>query len=176
MRKNQKFSRGAFLIVAVTIVLAAATAITAQQKPRVKSIERNVELGRGMGLMTADLMQIAAQTELFLRFAGKIDLTVAQKKKLEEMYFELQQYAVRREADLNVTDAQLRRLLANDSVDLAAVRVKVKEIETIQTEATIKKIETVLQAIGTLTHDQHLRVMLLVREAIQPEPQSEQWR
>ncbi len=176
MRKYQKFSRGAFLIVTVTILLAATTAIMAQQKPGSKPITGKIELGRGMGLLTADLMQIATQSDLFLRFAGKIDLTDVQKKKLEEIYFEFQRYSVRREADLNVTDAELRRLLASDSVDLAAVRVKVREIETIQAEATMKKIETVLQAIGTLTHDQHIRVMLLVREAIQPETQSGQSR
>lgn len=172
MRRNQKFSRGAFLIVAVTILLAATTAIMAQQKPGSKPIAGKIESGRGMGLLTADLMQIATQSDLFLRFAGKIDLTEVQKKKLEEIYFEFQRYSVRREADLNVTDAELRRLLATDRVDIAALRLKVKEIEAIQAEATIKKIETVLQAIATLTHDQHLRVMLAVREAIQPEPQS----
>lgn len=144
--------------------------IMPQQKTQAQSITPKIDLGRGMGLMTADLMQIAAQSDLFLRFAGKIDLTDPQKKKLDALYFEFQQYAIRREADLNVTDAQLRRLLADDSVDLAAVRVKVKEIETIQTEATIKKIETVLQAIGTLTHDQHLRVMLMMRETLPSEP------
>ena len=33
----------------------------------------------------------------------------------------------------------------------------------------MKKIEAVLQAIAVLTHDQHLRVMLLVRELIERE-------
>jgi Spy/CpxP family protein refolding chaperone len=85
------------------------------------------------------------------------------------MYFEIQKYSLRREVDLDVADAELRRLLSNDRVDLAAVRSKVKEIETIQTEATTKKIEAVLQAIAVLTHDQHLKVMLLVREMIERE-------
>ena len=171
MLKNRKCSRREILVVAVMLMLtASATAVTAQQKPRAKSIERNVELGRGMSLLTMDLMQIATQSELFLRFAGKIDLTKEQQKKLEELYFEYQQYSVRREADLNVADAELKRLLVTDRVDLSAVKVKVKEVEAIQSEAAMKKIETVLQAIGTLTHDQHLRVMLLVRETLPSEP------
>lgn len=172
MRKNRISINSEFLIIAVIIILTAASVVTAQQKPRVRSGESTIELGRGMSLLTADLMQIAAKSDLFLRFAEKINLTIEQQKKLEEMYFDIQQYSVRREADLNVADAELRRLLAADRVDLAAVRVKVKEAEAIQSEATMKKFETVLQAIGTLTHDQHIRVMLLVRENLQPEPQS----
>ena len=172
MRKNRQFCLRGFLIVAVVIFLTAASAVTAQQKPRVRSGESTIELGRGMSLLTADLMQIASKSDLFLRFAEKINLTIEQQKKLEEMYFNIQQYSVRREADLNVADAELRRLLTADRVDLTAVRVKVKEAEAIQTEATMKKIETALQAIGILTHEQHIRVMLLVRESLQPEQQS----
>ena len=172
MRKNRISINSEFLIIAVIIILTAASVVTAQQKPRAKSSENTIDLGLGMSLLTQDLMQIAAKSDLFLRFAKKINLTKEQQNKLEEMYFDIQQYSVRREADLNVADAELRRLLAADRVDLAAVRVKVKEAEAIQSEATMKKFETVLQAIGTLTHDQHIRVMLLVRENLQPEPQS----
>lgn len=172
MRKNRISINSEFLIIAVIIILTAASVVTAQQKPRAKSSENTIDLGLGMSLLTQDLMQIAAKSDLFLRFAEKINLTKEQQNKLEEMYFDIQQYSVRREADLNVADAELRRLLAADRVDLAAVRVKVKEAEAIQSEATMKKFETVLQAIGTLTHDQHIRVMLLVRENLQPEPQS----
>lgn len=174
MRMNRECPRRGKLIAAVMIILTAAALSMSQQKQGPKPITGKIELGRGMGLLTADLMQIALQSDLFLRFAGRIDLSEVQSKKLEEIYFEFQRYSVRREADLNVTDAELRRLLAIDIVDLAAVRVKVKEIETIQAEATMKKIETVLQAIGTLRHDQHIRVMLLVREAIPPETRSGQ--
>lgn len=169
MRKNREFSPRGFLIVAVMMILTAASAVTAQQKSRVRSGESTIELGRGMSLLTPDLIQIAAKSDLFLRFAEKINLTMEQQKKLEEIYFNIQQYSVRRDADSNVADAELRRLLTADRVDLAAVRVKVKEAEAIQTEAIVKKIEAALQAIGTLTHEQHIRVMLLVRESLQPE-------
>lgn len=171
MRRKQNFSWGELLFVAAIVILLAASSVTAQ-KSRAKSGENIIELGREMSLLTADLMQIAAKSDLFLRFAEKINLTIEQQKKLEEMYFNIQRYSVRRGADLNVADAELRRLLTAERVDLAAVRVKVKEAEAIQTEATIKKIELALQAIGILTHEQHIRVMLLVRESLQPEQQS----
>jgi hypothetical protein len=164
MRKgNRNFE--AIFVVLTTLVLGVCTQAPAQ---RIRGIplERKFDVGRGMSSINADLMQIAAQTDFFLRFAREINLTSEQRKKLEEMYFEIQKYSLRREVDLDVADAELRRLVSNDRVDLAAVRSKVKEIEAIQTEATIKKIEAVLQAIAVLTHDQHLKVMLLVRELL----------
>jgi Spy/CpxP family protein refolding chaperone len=122
-----------------------------------------------MSLMTADLMQFAAKSDLFLQFADEIKLTIEQRKKLGDIYFEVQKYSYRRQTDLDVAEAEMKRLLRNDRVDLAAVREKVKEVEAIQSEVTIKNIEAALQAIGILTHDQHLMVMLLVRQMLKQE-------
>lgn len=159
-------------------VLALTLAATAQQTRRLETGGKKIELGRGMSLINADLMQIAAETDLFLRLADRISLSGEQVKKLGDLYIDLQKYAIRRQADLDVADAELRRLVNNDRVDLAAVRSKVKEVESLQTEFTMKKIEAVLQAVGALTHDQHLKVLLLVRELLEqklpppPAPQS----
>jgi Spy/CpxP family protein refolding chaperone len=165
---KEKLWAAALTLMSLLVIGAEGTPAQAQTT-RVIPLERKFDLGRGMSSINADLMQIAAKTDFFLRFAREINLTGEQRKKLEEMYFEIQKYSLRREVDLDVADAELRRLLSNDRVDLAAVRSKVKEIETIQTEATTKKIEAVLQAIAVLTHDQHLKVMLLVREMIERE-------
>lgn len=151
-------------LLAVALILTATLLTTAQQKQRVEARPEIIRLGRGMSLLTADLMQIGAQSDLFLRLAGKIDLTKEQQAKLEELFFEIQRYNVRRQADLDVADAELRRLATSDDVDLAAVRGKLKEIEAIEAETTMKKIETILQAIKTLTHTQHVKVMRLVRD------------
>ena len=164
-----KLGAAVLTLLSLLIIGAGEGTPSAAQTTRGIPLERKFDVGRGMSSINADLMQIAAKTDFFLRFDREINLTVEQRKKLEEMYFEIQKYSLRGEVDLEVADAELRRLLSNDRVDLAAVRTKVKEIETIQTEATIKKIEAVLQAIAVLTHDQHLKVMLLVRKLIERE-------
>ena len=153
----------------ILAIFAVTTAVTAQRKPRGMVIEPKLSLGPGMDLINADLMQIAIQTDFFLQFSKEINLTVRQEKQLEEMYFEIQKYNVRRQTDLDVADAELRRLMNTERVDLTAVREKVKEIEALQVEATMKKIEAVLQAINTLTHEQHLNVMRLVRQMLKQE-------
>lgn len=156
--------RKALIILGLILLLVAI--VQGQSNLGNQNNAKQVQLGRGMSIMTTDLMQIAAQSDLFLQFSEKIGLTETQVKKLEGLYLEFQKYDIRRQSDLDVADAELRRLLTNDSVDLNAVRAKVKEIEAIQTDLTMKKIETVLEAIKTLTHDQHLKVMLLVREML----------
>lgn len=154
-------------IVLVLIFLVMTSFVMAQRNSSVKLRDKKIELGSGMSLITADLMEIAAESDLFLRLSERINLSNEQVKKLGELFLDLQKYSLRKQVDLDIADAELRRLINNDRVDLAAVRLKVKEIETLQTDFTMKKIETVLQAVGILTHDQHLKVMLLVRDLLE---------
>ena len=154
-------------IVLVLMFLVMTLAVTAQRNSSVKLRDKKIELGSGMSLITADLMAIAAETDLFLRLSERINLSNEQIKKLGELFLDLQKYSLRKQVDLDIADAELRRLVNNDRVDLAVVRLKVKEIEALQTDFTMKKIETVLQAVSILTHDQHLKVMLLVRELLE---------
>jgi hypothetical protein len=55
------------------------------------------------------------------------------------------------------------------------VRAKVKESEVILSDVKISRIEAVLKAINTLTHEQHLKIVMLNREAPAPKlrPQAE---
>ena len=154
-------------IVLVLMFLVMTSFVMAQRNSSVKLRDKKIELGSGMSLITADLMEIAAESDLFLRLSERINLSNEQVKKLGELFLDLQKYSLRKQVDLDIADAELRRLINNDRVDLAAVRLKVKEIETLQTDFTMKKIETVLQAVSSLTHDQHLKVMLLVRELLE---------
>ncbi len=73
-------------------------------------------------------------------------------------------YSFQREADLDVADAEFKRLLTRDAVDLNAIRNKMKEIETIRVEVDMKRIETLLQAVSVLTHQQHSQVILLAKD------------
>ena len=151
------------LVKLAVAVLMLATIATAQKKPKPTTLERQFDLGAGMSYMSSDLMQIAAKTDLFLMFADEIKLTSDQQKKLEEMFFEIQKYQLQRQTDLDVADAELRRLVSRDRVDLIAVKAKVKEVEAVQADITIKQIEAVLQAIAVLSHEQHIQVMTIVR-------------
>ena len=117
----------------------------------------------GMSALNADLVQIANRTEYFLRLAADIDLTEPQRKKLEELFFRTQTLTVRYAADLNVADAELVRLLSSEKVDMPAIASKVREIERMQSQATIDNISAALEAVRILTHPQHLKVIMTIR-------------
>lgn len=172
---NIIFRKAKWLIFALILMLLPGTSLPAMaQKTRATTPDQKFDVGRGMSLLTADLMQIAAQSDFFLQFGKEINLTDEQRKKLEDLYFDTQKYTLRQKVELNVADAELERLVSNDRVDLAVVRSKVRQIEAIRSEATIKKIEAVLRAIAVLTHEQHIKVMLLVREILKQEDSSPQ--
>lgn len=126
------------------MILALSCAVTlAQQDPRSEAQQQEVQLGRGMSLIAPGLMQIGAETKFFLLIADQIRLTEEQRTALEELVFEFQKYKVQKLADLNVADAELERLLTK--IDLDAVRAKVKEIEAINTDVKMRKIELLLE-------------------------------
>jgi len=58
--------------------------------------------------------------------------------------------------------------LTRDNIDLDAVRAKVREAEAITTDVKLRMIEAVLKAVTTLTHEQHLKVMILIQELPTP--------
>ena len=163
------------IILLLTILALSNSFAFAQQKGRGEARKEEVQLGRGMSLIAPGLMQVGLETNFFLLLADQLQLTEKQRPALEEIAYEAEKYGVQRMADLDVADAELQRLLTRDSIDLDAVGAKVKESEVIVSEVKIRKIEAVLKAINTLTHEQHLKIVMLSREAPAPKlrPQAE---
>ena len=153
-----------YVSIALVTILSLNAATAFGQQPSAKQPRQEVQLGSGMSAITPGLMEIGSKTRLFLTFADKIPLTVEQRKKLEDLYFRVQMYSFQREADLDVADAELKRLLTRDTVDLGAVNAKMKEIGEIRLDVEMKKIETLLKGINMLTHEQHIQIILLARD------------
>lgn len=154
-------------ILTFVILLLGSVSAVAQHRPSGEPPKQEVQLGRGMSLLAPGLMQVGLETNFFLRLADQIQLTDKQRAALEEIAYGYQKYNVQRLADRDVTDAELQRLLTRDNIDLDAVRAKVREAEAITTDVKIRMIEAVLKAVTTLTHEQHLKVMILIQE-LQP--------
>lgn len=129
---------------------------------------REIELGPGMSRISSGLMQVAGQSNFFLDIATKIGLTDLQIKSLEEIVSGYQEQGAQRTADLDVSEAELQRLLTRSTIDLDVVRAKLKEVAAIETDLKMMKVEALLRAIKALTHQQHVKIMALVR---QPTPE-----
>lgn len=152
--------------VLIFVVLLLGSVFTfAQHKEPPK---QEVQLGRGMSLIAPGLMQVGIETNFFLRVADPLQLADKQRAALEEIAYGYQKYSVQKLADRDVADAELQRLLTRDNIDLDAVRAKVREAEAITTDVKLRMIEAVLKAVTTLTHEQHLKVMILIQELPTP--------
>lgn len=158
------------VIMALILLLLGSVFTFAQQKLPVGQPKQEVQLGRGMSLIAPGLMQVGQETNFFLQLAEQIQLTEQQRTALEEIVYEFQKYSVQKLADLNVSEAELERLLTRETIDLAAVRAKVKEVEAIAADVKIRKIEALLKAIKVLTHEQHLKVVTLSPSPQVPKP------
>lgn len=155
------------LFIVLMLALGSSLAL-AQQRPRQETQKQEIQLGSGMSLIAPGLIQIGSETNLFLTLAEQIGLTNEQRIALEKIAWDFQRFSVQRIADLNVAEAELERLLTRENIDLAAVRAKIREAESIATEVKIRKVEALLKAINTLTHEQHLKIVTLYREPAAP--------
>jgi len=155
--------------LALAVLLLSGAYALAQQKPAPGELpKQEVQLGRGMSLIAPGPMQVGVETNFFLRLDDQLQLADKQRTALEEIAYEYQKYSVQKLADRDVADAELQRLLTLDNIDLDAVRAKVREAEAITTDVKLRMIESVLKAVTTLTHEQHLKVMTLIQELQTP--------
>lgn len=155
-------------ILTLVVLLLGSVSTFAQHRPSGEPPKQEVQLGRGMSLIASGLMQVGLETNFFLRLADQLQLADKQRTALEEIAYEYQKYSVQRLADRDVADAELQRLLTRDNIDLDAVRAKVRQAEAITTDVKIRMIEAVLKAVTILTHEQHLKVMILIQELPTP--------
>lgn len=123
----------------------------------------SVEMGRGMSVMNTGLLRIASQTGLFLDMSAELQLTEEQKLKLSEIFFDNERLATLKVADLQVNEAELQRLLSQESIDLVGIKQKLKENGQLKADLTYQSIVAALRAIEVLTHDQHVKAMIIVR-------------
>ena len=150
-------------VVLALLVTFEASPTRGQQATRGGARREQVELGRGMSLVTPNLFEVAVRTNMFLDLADRVGMTDEQRKQLEAVLYDFQQYSVGKQADYDVADAELMRLVTRDTVDFDAVRAKVREIEALNADVNIKKFESLLKAVRVLTHEQHMKIITIAR-------------
>lgn len=121
-----------------------------------------------MSAMTPGLLRTAEDSVFFLALVEPLALTDAQHAALQEIAYEFQKQQLQRLADMKVAEAELERLLTRDAIDLDAVKAKVGESAGIAAAMKIVQIESLLRAVKVLTHEQHVKVLLLRRAPREP--------
>lgn len=170
MRSLTKNLIGRGVLVAALVAAGFSTARAQQAERAAKSDApgQQIELGRGMSLVAPNLIEIAVRTNFFLDLADRVQMTDEQRSKLEGILYDFQQYSVEKQADYDVAQAELMRLVTRDTVNFDAVKAKVREIEALNSDVNVKKFESLLKAVRVLTHEQHMKIVTLARTLPQP--------
>jgi len=119
---------------------------------------------RSMGPIVPSLIRISSYTNFFLTLGDQIGMTVEQRREIEELAFGFHRRIIQLAADKRVAEAELNRLLAREEISLKDVRMKLKEIEAIYVEMQYREIETAIEVINRLSHKQHVKIILAIRE------------
>ena len=164
------FEKAKRLAVAATALMIIGGATFGQQRRPQAPATQSANMGKGMALITPGLMEIGVQTKFFLTAADRIKLTDEQRTQLTEVAYQFQKLAGEKKADLGVAEAELQRMLAREQIDLAQVKLKLNQIQLLEADVEYAGIESVLKAIKSLTHEQHLLIITLVTTSAPEQP------
>lgn len=101
-----------------------------------------------------------------------LKLNEKQREALKEIENNVSKVLIRKRADEQIAEIELRELLDKDPVDLKAVEAKLKQIETIKTETQLMMIRSVENMKAKLTAGQRqmLKKILPMEHHIKPSP------
>ncbi len=101
---------------------------------------------------------------IMLQRRDELGLTPEQVQALESLRSDFQREAIRREADLRVTEMDLEALLQADSVEMGKVEAKVREIERFRADLRLARLGVIERGKAQLTQDQRAKLKKLLTE------------
>lgn len=156
------------LAAGVMLLFVAVNQVSAQEGRRERAMTQLTTVGRGMGLITPSLIEIGLRTNFFLTLGGEIRMTDQQRDAIAEIAYRFQKYAADKKGDLGVAEAELERMLTRDEIDLARVKTKLSEMQSHEGDVVYAGIESAIKALKILSHEQHMKVMVLITNSSQP--------
>lgn len=96
-----------------------------------------------------------------LHHREELGLSADQVKALEQLRDDFQREAIRKEADLRISEMDLARLLDAEPVDLELVKAKLEEIERLRAELRHARIRTIEQGKALLSSEQRAKLQAL---------------
>jgi Spy/CpxP family protein refolding chaperone len=101
---------------------------------------------------------------LMLRNREELQLTPEQIQRLEVLRSDFQKLAVKRSADIQAAELELKELLSADPVDMAKVESQVKRIEALRGEQRLSRIKTIEEGKALLVPEQRKKLDTLAQK------------
>jgi hypothetical protein len=103
---------------------------------------------------------------LMLNWRQELGLNASQVESLERLRSEFQREATRRDADVRAAEHELATLLQAQTLNLASVEMKVREIEKQRADFRLARIKTIEQGRAQLTPEQRAKLSTLLAGSI----------
>lgn len=171
------------VIILVLIALSVTLAFAQMPASSVEEEEEEEEMftlpeGRGglmgwgmMGRMRRSMMEgmpfsmgrmrVHGMPGFFAMIQEELNLSDEQVNALEQIRFQALKENIQRNAAIEVAEVELRELLAANSVDMAKVEAKVREIEKLRADKRIMDIQLHEKARNLLTAEQQKKLRAL---------------
>jgi Spy/CpxP family protein refolding chaperone len=172
-------------VLSFLILFIASQFSYAEPRPPINKTERGVQ-DECPPLMMPPMMpcfmgQIEFMPELKHQhwlYLQSLKLSEKQKEALKEIENSATKELIRRNADEQIAEIELRELLDKDTVDLKAVEAKLQQIEAIKTETQLIIIKSVENMKAKLTPEQRevLKNMRLMNPPMRPPFKEEMMR
>lgn len=110
---------------------------------------QGMPMGMGMCRMGVDELRTVCATDL-----GTLGLPAEAVKTLEDMRIELQKTVIRKKADLEILQLELRSMLTDKGFDLAEAEKKTKAMAEVETELQSAHLKFLHEMASKLTDEQ----------------------
>jgi len=101
---------------------------------------------------------------LMLRNREELQLTPEQIQRLEALRSDFRKGAVKRSADLQAAELELKELLRGDPVDMVKIESQVKRIEALRGEQRLSRIKTIEEGKALLIPEQRKQLGSLAQK------------
>ena len=116
--------------------------------------------GHGMGAAMMEMMMHGGTGHLIrhlLKHEKDIGLTADQVTKLKEMQLNMDKTRIKMEADIQVTERELKALIEDEKSDLGAIEAKLKQSQETQVGLRLASIKARREVLAQLTPEQRTK-------------------
>jgi Spy/CpxP family protein refolding chaperone len=165
------------VFVASLAILGTSSAVLAAESPAVTPVVHD-ELNRALDDLAGQVHGLGDRWRdhfgrgespaerplitLMLNWRQELALSPAQVQSLERLRSDFQREATRRDADLRAAETALGTMLQAESVDLAGVETKLREVERQRADLRLARIKTIEQGKTQLTPEQRAKLSTLM--------------
>jgi len=132
------------------------------QSPSPEMMQR--KMGRGQGGMCRGHFGMMGMGQGILRLKEELNLTPQQVDSLKSMFFSRRKDFIKKRADIEIAEIELKQLFSAKNPDLNQIETKIRQIEKMKTDARIDAVKTFFEAKKILTPEQVQKLENLKKE------------